>query len=428
MTEISGRALAAQVVLRVQRDGAFAAAALAAEIERHPQLDERERGLLTELSYGTLRSQAALRTRLERATTRGLGKTDAFVVSQLLVAAYQILVLTRVPAFAAVDAAVEMVRAERGPKVAGFVNAVLRKLAASGEHLERNTAVLESTPAWLLSKLADRVGLDEAHALLGASETSAPAVCVRVRSAGEVPEFLLNAEQGRVSPLSRLLRKKGDPRRHESFEQGAFVVQEEGAQLVALALGARPNERILDACAGRGQKASLLAEQLGPGGVLWATDSHPKKLRALNDEFARLGLPAPKTTPVDWTSGVADVPDDFDRVLVDAPCTGVGTLRRRPEILARLGPEDPARSSAKAEAILRSALTRAKANGRVVFAVCSVLQAEAEALVERVADVLEPVAFDAPEAMAVAPGATSFRLLPLAHGTDGYFVASFLRK
>ncbi len=366
--------------------------------------------------------------RLERATTRGLAKTDPSVLSHLLVAAYQILILERIPVHAAVDAAVEAVRRERGAKLAGFANAVLRKLGASGERLERKSAVLESVPSWILEALTKSVGSEEARALVGAADQGLPTVVVRLRKDHEVPGFLQEAEPGRVSPLARSIRGQGDPRRRPEFQQGAFVVQEEGAQLVGLALGARPGERVLDACAGRGQKATLLAEQIGSGGALWATDLHPKKLRALENDFARLGLGSPKTSAVDWTVGQGDVPRDFDRVLVDAPCTGVGTLRRRPEILRRLVPGDPEARSQLAEAILRSALTCARPGGRVVFAVCSVLEAEAEDLVARVRDVLEPAPFDAPEVVELFGTVTNFRLLPLAHGTDGYFVASFRRS
>jgi 16S rRNA (cytosine967-C5)-methyltransferase len=428
MSAISGRAIAARVLLRVHEDAAFASAALAAEIERHPQLDERERGLATELVYGTLRTEGVLRKRLDRFVTKGLKKTDEHVVVQLLLAAYQILVLTRVPAHAAVDAAVTAVKKERGPKMAGFTNAVLRKVAATGEQLDTATAVLESAPEWLLRELVASVGEAEAHALLGATNAGPPSLCIRVREGRALPEAFADSEPGQVSPLARRLKRMGDPRKNPAYADGAFVVQEEGAQLIALALGARSGDKVLDACAGRGQKASLLAERVGPRGVLHAVDLHEKKLNALASEFQRLGLPAPRLSAVDWTLGVADVQDDFDRVLVDAPCTGVGTLARRPEIVRRLEPTDPERASGTAEAILRNAATRVKPGGRVVFAVCSVLQAEAEVLVTRVGDVLAPVPFDAPEASAVAGERSAFRLLPLAHGTDGYFVASFVRR
>jgi 16S rRNA (cytosine967-C5)-methyltransferase len=151
-------------------------------------------------------------------------------------------------------------------------------------------------------------------------------------------------------------------------------------------------------------------------------------LRRLTAEFARLRLPEPRTAAVDWTVGAGPVPADFDRVLVDAPCTGVGTLRRRPEISKRLEPGDPARMGELAERILRSAASRARPGARVVFAVCSVLPEDAEAIVARVGDVLAPAPFDAPEIVGlVATGETSFRLLPELHGTDGYFIASFER-
>ncbi len=418
--------MAARVVARVLGDDAFAAAALDAELSRNAQLDARERGLATELTYGVLRTKSALIRRLERHAPKGI--RDEATLCHLLVAAYQLLLLDRVPGFAAVNAAVSLVESERGPRVAGFANAVLRKLSASAEHLSLADALRESTPAWLWERLSATVGEEEALALLGASEAP-PGVGIRLVGGHEVPVWAASAALGKVTPRARRLERRGDPKKLEGFAEGAFVVQEEGAQVVALLLGARPGERVLDACAGRGQKSSLLAELVGPTGRLFASDVHPEKLDALEREFKRLGLPLPACRAVDWSVGAADVPGDFDRVLVDAPCTGTGTLRHRPEIVGRLSASDPARLAELATAILREAGARARAGGRVVFAVCSVLAEEGEAVVERVRDVLTPAPFDAPElAELVPPGATSLRLLPRAHGTDGYFVASFTRS
>ncbi|HEY3665581.1 MAG TPA: RsmB/NOP family class I SAM-dependent RNA methyltransferase, partial [Polyangiaceae bacterium] len=403
----SARSVAALAVVRVLRDGAFAAAALSAELERATSLQERDRALATELLYGTLRMRTALETRLAPLAPRGL--KDVIVKAELLVAAYQLLSLDRVPAFAAVNAAVGAVRAARGPQVAGFANAVLRKLAASGQKLVTKEAALDNVAPWLIDALARAVGAEEAQALIVPQREKI--VGLRLVSGRPVPEWLSGSAAGRASPRSRLIQGEGDPRKRDGFQQGSFVVQEEGAQAVGLLLGVREGERVLDACAGRGQKTSLFAEQVGAAGAVWATDVYPKKLAALCADFERLGLPAPEIRAVDWTVGVGDVPADFDRVLVDAPCTGTGTLRRRPEIAARLQPSDPARLSALAESILRSAATRAKPGGRVVFAVCSVLEEECEALVERVVDVLEPVPFDSPElAGMTADGATSLRV------------------
>ncbi|HEX4474845.1 MAG TPA: transcription antitermination factor NusB [Polyangiaceae bacterium] len=425
---MSARSLAARVLERVNRDAAYAAAALDAEIERHPSLDTRDVALATELVYGVLRTRSVLVRELTRYASRGL-PDDPVVVTPLLLAAYQILLLDRVPGFAAVDAAVSALKGVRGPKVAGFANAVLRKLAQSGERLTKERAVLESVSPWLLSALTDAVGAEEASDLVGANSSPRDRASVRLVSGVAAPAFLFDAEPGRVSPIARLVPRGGDLRRREGYSDGVFVIQEEGAQVVALLCGAKPGEKVLDACAGRGQKTSLLRERVGADALLFATDLYAAKLDALRREFERLRLRPPETAAVDWTVGGGDVPGGFDRVLVDAPCTGTGTLRRRPEIGLRLEPGDPARLAHVAESILRHAAVHARPGGVVVFAVCSVLPEEGEAVVARVADVLEPAPFDVKEMAHLVPaGATSLHLLPLRDGTDGFFIACFRRR
>lgn len=399
-------------------DDAYVAAALDAELRRHPQLDPRERALATELAYGTMRTEPVLRARLFVHAPRGV--SDERVLAQLLVAAYQILLLERVPAFAAVDAAVNGVKRERGPRVAGFANAVLRKLARTGEKLTTAQALRESVPAWLWQSLCEVVGEEEALALVSADAYTG----LRPRLGAELPAWLAELPTGQVVSSARLVRGEGDPRQRPGYAEGAFTLQEEGAQAIGLALGVRPGERVLDACAGRGQKSTLIAERL-EGGHLVACDLYPEKLAALEAEAQRLKLAPIETRGVDWSVGQGGLAADFDRVLVDAPCSGTGTLRRRPEILRRLGPADPARLGALSESILRSAASRAKPGGTVLFAVCSVLREECEDVVARVADVLEPTSLNAPE---LAVGKTSLRLLPGAHGTDGYFLAAFRRR
>lgn len=410
------------MIERVLSDDAFAAAALDAELRRHPQLDGRERALATELVYGTLRTEPVLRARLNAHAPKGV--SDERVLSPLLVAAYQILLLERVPAFAAVDAAVTAVKKARGPKVAGFANAVLRKLARTGEKLTQAQALREALPAWLWQELCRSLGEEQAAALIEAEALTG----LRLRLGAEPPAWVSELPAGKVSAVARLVRGEGDPRQKPGYAEGAFTVQEEGAQAIGLALGVRVGDKVLDACAGRGQKSTLIAERLGAGSLV-ACDLYPEKLEALVSEAARLQLPPITTRAVDWSVGQGGLPSDFDRVLVDAPCSGTGTLRRRPEILRRLKPEDPARLAALAEQILRSAASRARPGATVLFAVCSVLEAECEAVVMRVADLLEPTPFDAPELPPpLVAGKTSLRLLPGLHGTDGYFMASFRRR
>ena len=421
---VTARALAVRVLDRVERDGAYAAAALDAELDRHPQLEPRDRALLSELVYGVLRTRGALERRVLEHAPRGV--SDKVVRLHLLVAAYQLLLLDRVPAWAAVDEAIGEIKRARGGRVAGFGNAVLRKLA-EGPRPELAAALRESAPAWLTDKLDRLLSADETNALLGAG-VPLGRVWGRAVAGRTEPGWLAAAERHRASPLARLL-PSGDPEKLEGYTAGAFVVQEPGAQLIALALDVKPGERVLDACAGRGQKTTLLVEAAGPGGEVWAADAHPKKLATLARECERLGLVPPQSAAVDWTLGAGDVPDGFDCVLVDAPCTGTGTLRRRPEITARLTPEDPARLAELQTAILRAAASRVRPGGRVVFAVCSVLEEEAEGVLARVAGELAPAPFAAPALRALAPaGEHTLRLTPLRHETDGYFVASLVRR
>ncbi|HYP87302.1 MAG TPA: transcription antitermination factor NusB, partial [Polyangiaceae bacterium] len=257
------------------------AAALDAELRRHPQLDGRERALATELAYGTMRTEPALRARLLAHAPRGV--SDERVLAQLLVAAYQLLLLDRIPAFAAVDAAVNGVKRERGPKMAGFANAVLRKLARTAEKLTPAQALREVTPAWLWEELARSVGEDEALALVSGDAFTG----LRPRRGAELPEWLAALPAGRVVGSAKLVRGEGDPRQKTGFAEGSFTVQEEGAQAIGLALGVRAGERVLDACAGRGQKATLFAERLEPGALV-ACDLYPEKLEALAAEAERL--------------------------------------------------------------------------------------------------------------------------------------------
>jgi 16S rRNA (cytosine967-C5)-methyltransferase len=190
------------------------------------------------------------------------------------------------------------------------------------------------------------------------------------------------------------------------YEEGAWTSQEEGSQAIALALEAKPGDVVLDACAGRGNKTGLLARLAGEN--VDAADLHPKKLERLAKELARIGVAARKTYAVDWAAGTGDVTGPYDRILVDAPCSGTGTIRRRPEILLRRTAGDLAALTKLQRAILARTSTLLRPGGTLVYAVCSILREEAEDVVAGADELgLEM--------------RSSFRLLPHEHGTDGYF-------
>ncbi len=421
------RSVAMQVVERVLFDKAYAAAALNAELAKYPQLSSRESAFATELVYSSLRCRCALEARLTELCSRGLPK-ERVIRAALIVAATQILALDNASIPVAVDAAVTRVRAVRGAQLAGFVNALLRKLTA-GPRLQMAAALRMSAPDWLLTRMQAAVGNEETDALLGiAPGEQVHAVTVRVRPGRNIPEWLAQVEPSRWLPDVRSVSHLGDLRVRPGWQQGDFAIQEQGAQLIAWALDVPAGATVLDACAGRGQKATLIADRIGAGGCLWATDLHENKLSALNEECARLQLTNVRTLAVDWSVGGGTLPRDLQFALVDAPCTGTGTLRKRPEILERLTPTDPERMGELAALILRNVAEYCCAGAQIVYAVCSVLPEECERVLERVADILEPSPFPAgPLLLLAGADACQARLLPLRHGTDGYFVAN-LRK
>lgn len=438
----SPRAVAAKVLLRVERDGAFAAAALSSALESDKNLAARDRGLCTELVYGVLRVRDGLTVELSRLLHRGgVAKLDAEVRTQLLLGLYQLLYLDRVPAFAVTHEAVSLVRRARGDKMAGFTNAILRRAIREivPDAGARARIAQASVPAWLASALTDSLGEAGARAFLDDALRPPPSALTVVDPAARdgwlatVRESWPDAE---ASPFSsRGIRVPGGIGHGKlpGVDQALFV-QEEGSQIIAQALAVRPGERVLDTCAGRGQKTAILAADLGAAGGLTATDLHDAKLSELESRFVALGLPVPERFAVDWSRGAGEARGPFDAILVDAPCTGIGTLRRRPDLLQRRQPADLQRLPDLQAAILEQASLVLKPGGRLVYAVCSVLREEAEQVVERVLakGVLEPCAFASAEvqamAEAVAPGAHASRLLPSAHTTDGYFLASLRRR
>jgi 16S rRNA (cytosine967-C5)-methyltransferase len=458
----TARNLAATVIARVEKDEAFAAAVLDAELRRSVQFSARDRAFATELVYGTLRLRTVLERAIEAQTPRGIEALDPRVRAHLLVAAYQLL-YSRVPAFAAVSEAVNAIRTARGRALAGFANGTLRAVARENEAHPAPAlalAVRDSTAPWLRRALERSIGDEATEAYLTAGPIPPPNT-LRLRGPlatmehrraewierlRALPEFneASTVALGDASPAAIRVRGGGDLRALPGHEQGAWVIQDEGSQIVAWLVGARPGDRVLDACAGRGNKTIALLDLVGakrhgdPIIEVHAADHHPDKLDRLDRELARLGLPSVPTHGVDWSIGVGEVPEGyFDRVLVDAPCSGIGTLRRRPEIQTRRQAADLPALSALQQQIVGHALRALKPGGRLIYAVCSVLRDEAEGVIRAILDAnpgVEPTPFDAvsPSGVLLADslfgvGEAQGRLLTHIHGTDGYFIAS-LRK
>jgi 16S rRNA (cytosine967-C5)-methyltransferase len=441
--------LALRVLERVQRAGAYADILLHAQLA-HSDLTASDRAFATELVYGTLRWRGRIDYCLQQVLDRDLEKLEPLVANALRLGAYQLLFSERVPATAAVDEAVRCVRAAGVERATGLVNAVLRRLAAehawlpipslSEDPLAHLTHAL-SIPGWIAERWLVLFGPEQAAALARASNAPPP-LTVRANLLRTSPEALLEelrerfpeARRCRLAPAGLVLGRRGNPALDPAFLAGRFSVQDEASQLVVALLDPQPGERVLDACAAPGGKATAIAERLGPEGSLLAIDRHARRLDLIRRSARRLGLSALRTLERDLTRPLQDpLVADFDRVLVDAPCSGLGALRRNPDARWRVGPADPARLAEVQRAILRNAAAVLRPGGCLVYSTCTLLPEENEAVVEgflreaksfRRADPGELPGELAP----VLDAEGSLRCLPQRHDTDGFYAARLVRR
>ena len=394
----SGRDLARAVLERVETGGAFASRALSSALDRARDLPAAERALATELVYGVLRRRARLDRALEALARKGLGGLDPRVRIALRLAAYQILFLDRVPAYAAVDDAVEACKRLRGAGVAGLANAILRRLAAAGEPPLPDATRdplgylvdADGLPPWLATLLLAELPASEALAFAATIGAPAPLalranrlrigrdeLCARLAS--ERPEATLAPSA--LAPDGLLARGLDAPALTSAWREGLFAIQDVGAQLVVELAGAAAGERILDACAGRGGKSAQLAALAGNRAEIDAVDVAGAKLDEARSAFRRLGVRGVTTAAADLTQPFGEPGPRYHRILLDAPCSGLGVLRRHPEALQRLGLDDLETMAARQLALLKTVAPLLRPGGTLVYAVCSFARRECEDVV-----------------------------------------------
>jgi 16S rRNA (cytosine967-C5)-methyltransferase len=317
------------------------------------------------------------------------------------------------------------------------------RIAAVADPIDR-LALEASLPRWIVARFADQLGLEEARALARAMNERAP-LTVRANLLAGDREALrarlarenVRAEPTRFSPWGLVLDGRENAFALAAFREGLFEIQDEGSQLVALACGARSGQTVVDACAGAGGKSLALAAEMHNRGSLHACDSDDGRLDEARRRARRArvhNLRARAIAPgAEAEEQLRDLAGKADVVLVDAPCSGLGTLRRKPDARWRLSPEDPARFAALQRELLRRFSALVRPGGRLVYATCSVGAAENEEVAEVAARELAlrpaPIAPLLGEERARALGAEEARLtvLPHRHGTDGFFVATFER-
>ncbi|MFZ9887939.1 MAG: RsmB/NOP family class I SAM-dependent RNA methyltransferase [Myxococcota bacterium] len=389
----SARALAASVVARVLQEGAFLGKALDSALS-HANLEPRDKAFATELAYGAVRWAGPL----ERSLLRGADKPgrgiDKKLLPHLLVAAYQLQHLDeRVPAHAAVNECVSLVRQER-PGLAGFANALLRRLGsaphlqlAAGASIEELTAAY-GVPAEVVAYAVDGVDGSERQQAVAAFNARPPLALRYLGPAASRDQALAALRE--IDPAIRphpfvpeafLVEAVGVPSRLPGFAEGLWLVQDPGSQLCALLVAPAAGDVVLDLCAAPGGKSVVLARAAGERGRTLAVERDPARARLIAENARRIGV-AIDVTVADGTALPADVPGRVDAVLLDAPCSGLGTLRRHPEIRLRRRSTDLEELGQLQRRLLDAAAARVRPGGALVYSVCSPLPQEGHAVVE----------------------------------------------
>jgi 16S rRNA (cytosine967-C5)-methyltransferase len=436
------RSVALEVLRRVHADEAYANLALPALLSERG-LDPRDAALATELSYGTLRAQGSYDEILAACVDRPLERLDPAVLDVLRLGAHQLLAM-RIDSYAAVNESVNLARFRVGHGPSGLVNAVLRKVAAldfdewvdrlstNGDPIAR-LGLLHSHPRWIVEAFAKALDgdLDQTAAALAADNVRPEVAMVARPGRSTVAELVeLGARRGRWAPTAVIL-SGGSPSELEPIRAGRAGVQDEGSQLVALALAAATVEgtdaRWLDLCAGPGGKAALLGAIAGQRGArLTAAERQPHRAGlVVNAVGSTADVVVADGTRSPWRDAT------FDRVLVDVPCSGLGALRRRPEARWRRRPTDIDGLRPLQISLLRAALDAVRPGGVVGYATCSPHQGETRSIVN--AALKQTPGATLVDARPLLPGVTDLgegpdiQLWPHLHGTDAMYLALIRR-
>lgn len=442
------RKQAVDILVRVELDKAYADILLDQVLKRGI-ISDKDTSLLTEIVYGTLRWRGRIDCHLKQLTRRPFQETDPFIRNLLRITLYQISFLDRVPQYAALNEAVALAKIHAGSRVSGFVNGTVRnfirtkRTASAPDSDSCGIAALAdywSHPEWLINEWIEYLGKAHVTPLMAANNRQAPLV-LRVNVCRTDRRALLRTfETQRIeavpttwSPQGIVVRSQVPIEGLSGYQEGFFQVQGESSQLITYLLDPHPGEKILDACAAPGGKTTHIAEFMNDKGQVTAVDRSPKGVVKIDENAIRLGLKSIRAIKADMTKRVAAARDTiYDRILVDAPCSGLGTLRAHPEIKWNRGIADVLRLSDLQRKILEQAASYLKPEGVLVYSTCTLTPHENERVVNDFIAchrefVLDDAARYLPDQAKPLVRKNYFLALPHKHGTDGFFAARLRR-
>ncbi|MDO3409378.1 16S rRNA (cytosine(967)-C(5))-methyltransferase RsmB [Saccharibacillus sp. CPCC 101409] len=445
--QATAREVALNVLAGVEEDAAYSNLLLNRALQR-AELSPADSGLATELVYGTIARQATLDYFLNRFIKSGVKRLNPWVRSLLRMSLYQIRYLDRIPPHAAVNEAVEIAKKRGHQGIASMVNGVLRSILREEGELTlpddlpaaERIALEHSHPLWLVERWIAQYGEETAEAVCAANNQP-PKTSLRVNTLrGSREELLGELEaEGRtvraseLSPLGVIVESGGNLADDHGYRDGRFSIQDESSMLVAEALAPEPGMKVLDCCAAPGGKTAHIAEKMQNRGEIVANDLHEHKQGLIAEQAERLNLSCVETSVGDaLTLKDRYEPASFDRVLLDAPCSGFGVIRRKPDLRWAKTPDDAASIAKLQRQLLGSVAGLVKPGGILVYSTCTIEREEnqravAEFLRDHAEFVSEP--FDVPS-LENAPqtGGAGMQILPHQFGSDGFYIARLRRR
>jgi 16S rRNA (cytosine967-C5)-methyltransferase len=430
--------VAYRVLRRVTSDGAWADRAFRGEAER-AHLEPRDRAFAQRMAYGTVQRLRTLDHALAAASSRPLGQVDPTLLDALRLGAFQLLFLDSVPDHAAVEQTVELVK-EESPRAHGFANAIMRRVAREGraavdaidDSTPEGAALAHSHPDWIARAWWEQLGPDEARALMK-RDNEPPESAIRANELVTTREALAQAIGIPSHPVpgvpeGLILEAPWDAHGSPLFRDGSLMPQSRGSMLVSRILDPQPGERVLDMCAAPGAKTTHLAALMRGEGRIVAMEANESRARALRANLERMRAPWVEVVHGDARQAPAG---PFDRILLDPPCSDLGTLQSRPDVRWRKSPEQVEELAALQRELIDAALERLAPGGLLVYSSCTISAAENARQIDRlVADrhdvQRDDLTTDRPEL--ADPSADGYlQLLPHRDGADGFFIARLRR-
>ncbi|MFX3674154.1 MAG: 16S rRNA (cytosine(967)-C(5))-methyltransferase RsmB [Paenisporosarcina sp.] len=433
------RDAALSILMAIEKNQAYSNLLLHQTIEKY-HIEQKDSGLLTEITYGTLQHKMTLDYYLEPFIK---GKLDDWVRQLLRLSLYQIHYLDRIPNHAAVNEAVEIAKKRSHKGTAGLVNGILRSILRQGvrstdeikDPIER-LAISSSHPLWLIKRWVEQFGFEKTEVMAHENNTP-PTQTVRVNLSRTTVDEVIDMleDEGIISHQSEVLPEclhieKGQVAKTRAFQYGFVSIQDESSMIPTHVLRVDPGHRVLDMCAAPGGKSMHIAEQLKGDGSLVSVDLHPHKVTLITEQANRLGFENIETRTMDSRKLTEEYEEEsFDRILVDAPCSGLGVIRRKPDIKYTKKEEDFASLQTIQLRLLEEAAKLIKPNGLIVYSTCTIDEIEnrgtVQAFLENHPEMVLDELTDLPNTYHHLISNGMIHIFPQDFNSDGFFVAAF---